>query len=823
MEKKTFDIKGMSCAACASKIDRRVRKVVGVNDVNVILLKNRMTVLCDENKVNDDDLIKAVNDAGYSASLSQAKNQKVKKADESEEKRQKLRLLSSLALTLVLVLLAVGPLFNLIIIDNVYIGGCVQALLALAVMILQRRYYISALKALKHLGSNMDTLVSLGSAVSFIYSLYLLMQVKADAYISLGQGSDLYFDTAAAILTFVAIGKYFEERTKVKTADAVTMLYDLAPKFVNVKRGEQFVEIPLEECRKDDILVIKSGDQIGVDGTVVSGEGFTDESSVTGESRLIKKLPGSKIISSSVLNTGYLEVRADAVGAETTLSKIISLVDEASSRKAPIARTADLIASVFVPAVISIALITFIVWFFILDATLRTALNYAVSVLVVSCPCALGLATPLAIVAGTGRAASAGILFKSPEIIEKLRQATVYVFDKTGTLTMGNMKVTACKFKEGVDEIFLKKATLALESKSHHPLAQAVVKSFQASCSDYESLAIKNVIMPEGRGIEGEIAGETLSIGNERFVKEKACTISDELKAFAQVHEDAGATALYLMYRGEVVAILCIADEIKTSSASAVASLQHMGIKTLMLTGDSDKVAADVAKKIGINEYKASLMPAQKAEIIKSLQDRGEKCVMVGDGVNDSVALATAYAGIGLAGSSDIAVSACGVVLLRGQLTDCVNAAIISRQTMKIIKQNLFWAFIYNIIFIPVAAGCFQALGWHLTPVAGAVMMSLSSICVGLNALRLTKVKLNSVRDIKGENMAHKVINIEGMMCKHCQASVTKALQAIEGVEAVDVSLENKNATISCSEGVTDDALRKAVTDAGYEVKGIHN
>ena len=818
MEKKTFDIQGMSCAACAAKVQRGVMKLSGVTEADVNLLQNRMTVLYDEALTDKDAIISAVSASGYGATLCENKGHSEKKADEGESRRQKIRLTASLILALLLIALATAPLFSLIVMDNVLAGGIMQALLALSVMYLQRRYFQSALKALRHVDFNMDTLISLGSGVSFIYSLCILIRIAPDALISEGMGTDLYFDTAAAVLTFVAVGKYFEERTKVKTADAVSMLCDLSPKFVRVKREDEFVEIPLENCRIGDVIAVRGGDQIGIDGIVVKGEGFTDESSISGESRPVKKTVGSEIISSSLLTNGYIEVKATAVGEDTVLQRIIALVDEAVSKKAPVARTADLIASIFVPVVIALSLLTFCIWFLVMGAPLNEALTFAVSVLVISCPCALGLATPLAIVAGTGRAARAGILFKSPEIIEKLSRATVYAFDKTGTLTVGNMDLTALKCEAGADESIIRRSAAALESQSKHPLSQSLVKSL----GEKDLPPVTAFTAVAGRGIEGKIADEIVRIGNMRFVREQDCRISPELLAFASVHEEAGDLVLYYMCRGEVAAIICLCDELKASSKQTVQSLAAMGIQSLMLTGDAKKTAAAVASKLGISNFRSELMPAQKAEIIKDLQDSGHRVIMVGDGVNDSVALATAYAGISLKGASDIAVSSCSTVLLSGRLYDCVNAAVIARKTMRVIKENLFWAFIYNIIFIPVAAGCFSFMGWHLTPVAGAIMMSASSLCVCLNALRLTRIKLCYINDKKDEKMEKRVIDIDGMMCAHCEASVKKALLAIDGVQEVEASHEQRLATVYLSKRVDDEALAAAVRNAGYEVKGVH-
>lgn len=819
MEKKTYEIKGMSCAACAAKVERAVSRLSGVQAVNVMLLKNRMTLVADPAVTDDQAIIAAVRNAGYDACAASV-GSRVQSADDREVRAQKTELVSSFVLLVILMLVSMGSDFGIVLIDNALVSGVAQLTLTLAIMVLQRRYFRSAFRALLHLGSNMDTLVSMGSLVSFCYSVYHLSMIDPSMTVSGMQGHhSLYFETAAAILTFVAIGKYFEGRTKVRTTDAVMMLYDLAPKFVNLVRDGRETQVALSEVREGDVLAVRAGEQLGIDGTVIAGEGYADESSLTGESRPVKKTADSKVVSASVLTAGELTVRADAVGPDTTLSKIIALVDDATSKKAPIARLADKIAGVFVPAVLALAALTFIVWYCALDAALGTALNFAVSVLVVSCPCALGLATPLAIVAGTGRAARAGILFKSPEVIEELRKASVYVFDKTGTLTSGNMSVTAERFAADLDVEEIRAAVAALERKSAHPLARAVARKY----GDGNDLAVEGFAAVEGEGIEGTVLGSRFAVGNARMLKRLGAEVDHEIAAFGSIHEDAGSTVLHVIRDGKALGVLVIADEIKPSSRETVALLHKLGITCLMLTGDSEAVARSVARELGIREFRASLMPQDKAEIIRSLQSQGHNVVMIGDGVNDAVALATANTGIGLAGTSDIAVSSCGVVLLKGSLRDCVNAAIISRATMGNIRENLFWAFIYNVIFIPVAAGLFSGWGWTMNPMVGAVLMSLSSVCVGLNALRLTRLKISSVSDKKESSMNKKVLNVEGMMCQHCVASVTKALKAVPGVTAVEVSLERKCAEVSFEDGVSAQALSDAVTAAGYEVKGMHD
>ena len=820
MLKKTFDIKGMTCAACASHVEKAVSKVPGVSGVNVMLVKNRMTLISDDG-VKDEAIIKAVEDAGYGASRAgSGEGARVAKTDDSEEQRRKRALIASFILLVALMALAMGPKLGFAPIKSAFASASVQGVLSLCIMWLQRRYYLSAWRALVHGGTNMDTLVSLGSLVSFAYSAFNLATLPQGAGLDALMGANpVFFDSAAGILCFVAIGKYFEERTRVRTADAVMKLYDLAPKFVTVRRADgRLDQIPLSEARKGDILVIKAGEQVGVDGVVVSGSGYCDESALTGEPRPVRKTEGSKITSSSILSSGAVEMRAEAVGSDTTLSKIIALVDDANSKKAPIARVADRVAGVFTPAVITVAAVVFCIWFFGMGAGAAVSLNYAICVLVISCPCALGLATPLAIVAGTGRAASAGVLFKSPEALETLRRATVFVFDKTGTLTTGRMDVIASRFNDGADADGAAMRAAALELKSGHPLAQAFGRKYGSG--GLEAVDYKLI---EGCGVTGVVDGRKVGVGNSTLAQKLGAELSDDDKAFISVHEQLGHAVMVLVEDGRVQGEVVIADEVRPSAKQAIADLKAMGVRPLMLTGDRKAVAGGVAEMLGIRDYRAELLPQDKAAIVRQLEDRGEHCVMVGDGINDSVAIATAETGIGIAGTSDIAVESCQVVLLKGNLGDCVNALAMSRRTMANIMENLFWAFAYNVVFIPVAAGAFSSFGLKLTPVAGALLMSLSSVCVGLNALRLTMARLKDYSDKKEEKLMKKTVHVSGMSCEHCVARVTKALKAVPGVADAEVSLKTQSAKLDCDDSVTSDMVKKAVEDAGYEFKSMQD
>ena len=816
MQKRSYDIQGMSCAACVANVERAVRNIPGVSDVNVMLMKKRMTLLADENILKDGVIEDAVSKAGYKAKIASDAGG-VKLADDSFVKRQKLQLILSIVLTILLMSISMGNIFSL----EAKSSAIAQLCITLAVMLLQRKYFISAFKAAAHFNFNMDTLVSLGSLASVFFSLNSLLKIDAGMeYEVLMHEYPLYFESAAGILTFVAVGKYLEERGKVKTTDAISKLYDLAPKFVTVFKNNQYQSVPLEEVKRGDIVVIKAGEQIGIDGIVTEGQGFCDESALSGESAPVKKAADSKVLSASVLLDGYLKVKAEAVGAETTLSKIIALVDEASSKKAPIARTADIIASYFVPAVIILSFLTFSLWYFAAGASFSLAVNFAVSVLVVSCPCALGLATPAAIAAATGMAARAGILFKSPEVLENLCKATIFVFDKTGTLTYGRMRIVKIIANQNYPENMALLFAASLEHKSSHPLAKAFIdKAMTKNLFPVENYAFK-----EGLGVCGDIIAEHYAVGNLKYAEASGIEISSDNLHLYEEYTAKGYTVLFLYKGQEVLSLFVIGDEIKAEARLTVESLHRRALKTLMLTGDNERTALNVAKLVKIEKVKAGLLPNEKAKIIDDLNSSSEQTVMIGDGVNDSVSLTRASTGISLAGTSDIAVSACDIVLLRENLLDIVNAYEISKKTIRVIKENLFWAFIYNIVFIPVAAGVFySAFGLKFTPMMAALLMSLSSLCVVANALRLTRIKLEFYKDKKEESkLMIKTIKISGMHCEHCVMAVTKTLKALPGVKDVEVSLEKGEAVASVPEAISDSIIKTSIEALGFEVNAVN-
>ncbi|MCR5536672.1 MAG: heavy metal translocating P-type ATPase [Succinivibrio sp.] len=809
MEKRVYKVRGMSCAACALKVEQAVKRLQGVSEVNVMLLQNRMSLRCEEQELPEGLIEDAVHRAGYEASL--ASDGTSFSTDKHTSLAELKRLYACIVLTVLLMLLSMGPHLGLIILSDPHLNGAAQLMLTLSVMLLQRHYFSDALRALVHGGFNMNTLIALGSLVSFSYSALQLLLNPVHP--------ELYFEGAACILTFVSIGKFIEGRSKLKTTDALSALYDLAPKFVRVEREGLEVMVPAAEVKAGEVVLLKAGDQVGIDGVVLSGSGHLDESALTGESVPVKKQAGESVLSSTVVLNGSLKVRADKVGADTTLSKIIELVNETASHKAPVQRLADRVAGIFVPLVLLISLGVFLSWYFLLNAELGQALSFATSVLVVSCPCALGLATPVAIMAGTGRAAQAGILFKTPEALEMLQSARLFAFDKTGTLTYGNLKIHKILSKEpGLDDINAIFAA-SLEQYSSHPLARAFLKRAEGSrlftLTDYKEL--------EGQGITARFGTVQYALGNQKIAGTVHCSLSSEDLQTVKTYEQLGYTTLGLYQDSELKCLFVVGDELKLGAKFLISTLKEQGRHTLMLTGDNERVAQALSAELGLDDYRAELLPQEKSGLISRVQEQGHRVVMVGDGVNDSVSLSCADVGIGMAGASDLALSSCDIVLLRENLYDVYNALKISQQTLLNIKENLFWAFIYNIIFIPMAAGVlYEPYGLKLTPMYAALLMSLSSVCVVLNALRLSRIKLVQIKDSQSEGISmQKKIAIEGMHCEHCVAAVSKYLSALPGVSEVKVSLDENCATLKVPEVISDEMLSTAVENAGFKVTGI--
>ena len=878
MQKEKFAVSGMSCAACAARVEHAVCALDGVASCQVNLLQNSMQIAFDEEKVNDSLIEAAVKAAGYGAKRAALPGSAASNtAAQDEEKalaRQKRDLCLSFILTLALMSVSMLPMFGITLIADAQISAWTQAVLAALVMLLQRHYFIRGFKALFKLSPNMDSLVALGSAVSFLYSLYQSCFIPAGGSVHLlHQEFPLYFESAASILCLVGIGKYFEHKAKVKSSSAVSALIDLSPKLIRVRQpdGSEKLFSP-DKVQKGAVVILRAGESLGVDGVVLSGDGFMDESSLTGESLGRHKGAGDKVLSGTILTQGYLEVEAEAVGADTTFAKIVQLMDDTVSQKVPIARLVDVIAFYFVPAVITLALITFAIWYLLVGWDAAHSINFALCVLVVSCPCALGLATPTAVMVGMGRAARMGILFRNLEVLEILNKADVFLFDKTGTLTTGNMQLlSAVESRPGI-AAFADLLTLSLESKSAHPIAKALVEAVKRKNPHAAVLPVENFKELPGLGVSAEIAGQSYALGNIKLVEQmlyspiplsKDCSIAasatlvssstassdsaaadpaaaeqlSKVRALAAKEEACGHVVLHLISGDSVLCSYILGDSIKPGAKELIAALHQRGAVCSMLTGDRKAAAAYVSKELGLDSFKAELLAADKLSAITALQEQGHKVVMLGDGVNDALCLAKADVGIGVHGASDVAVSACDLVFMNSELRTLEKALALSAATYRNIKQNLFWAFFYNVLTIPLAAGAFYtAFGWELNPMVAAFLMSLSSICVVSNALRLNFVKLTDADDgvanaadaalgsvfaEKEEKIMAKVISIDGMHCAHCTASVLSALSALPGVKNVTVSLEEKCARGDFPESITDEMLKGVIAGLGFTVTEI--
>ena len=914
MEKK-FDVSGMTCSACVANVTKAVEKLDGVSDANVNLMTNSMKVNFDENIVDDEKIIGAVEKIGYGASPAGEKVKEEDKPVDDREKALKHRLISSSIFMLILMYIAMGPMIHLPT-PGIFHGreGAIifafsQFLLALPVVYINRDFYISGFKGLKNRAPNMDSLVAIGSLAALVYGIFAIYMM---AY-GFGQGDmelvdayrhNLYFESSAMILTLITVGKYLEEKSKNKTRSSLANLMDLAPKMATViEDGEEVVK-NIEDVRVGDILLVRPGESVAVDGKVIEGASSLDESAVTGESIPVQKSVGDRVISASINTTGSFKFKAEKVGEDTTISQIIKLVDEANQSKAPIAKLADEIAGVFVPAVLIIAAITFGVWM-ALGYGFENALNFAISVLVISCPCALGLATPVSIMVATGKSADFGLLFKNAEVLENLHKIDVIVMDKTGTITEGKPILT--DIVTDLDEENFLKIAGSIEKNSQHPLASAIINYAQENDIDLEEITNFNSV--SGRGLNGEIAGNKYLAGNLEYMLEEKIDLKD-FQAKAEELAGEGKTSMYFANESEVLGIISVKDLPKESSKDAIKLLRDMGKKIIMLTGDNEKTAEAIADEIGVDETLAGLLPQDKNKEIDKIQKSGKKVLMIGDGINDAPSLAKADIGMAIGHGTDVAIESSDVVLMRSDLLDVVSALELSKATIKNIKQNLFWAFFYNTIGIPLAAGLlFPAFGIKLSPMFAALAMSLSSVFVVNNALRLrrfkprgvkrsleeakpsnekeivkeenlieknekrTKIKVEGMtcghcekrvadalektgkaKDVvanhenssvefidqglspeeienaieeagykiiknKGEDNMEKILNVEGMSCNHCTASVKKALEGLDGVKEADVSLEGKNAKVELDKDVADEALVKAVEDAGYTAK----
>ena len=800
MEK--YDVSGMSCAACSARVQKAAESVSGVEECRVNLLTNSMLI---KGTARSEDIIDAVKKAGYGASLSTGEQQKP-----ARKSRIKHRFIISLVLLLALMYISMlSEMFSFPLpgfFESRTVLGGTEFVLTLAIMVINGRFFISGIKGVLHLAPNMDTLVSLGALASFLYSSVVLYKTVALP----GYTNDFYFESAAMILTLVTLGKMLESRAKGKTTDALNLLKKLALDTATVIVDGNKKTVPVQSIKEGDIIAVYPGESFAVDGIVISGESAIDESALTGESVPSDKKEGDAVFSGTVNLSGYIEYKALSVGDDTVLGKIIKTVSDAAADKAPIAKTADRVAGVFVPVIIALAVITAAVWL-LLGSPFYKALTFAVSVLVISCPCALGLATPVAVMVAAGTGAKVGILYKNATAIETTGKAQTVALDKTGTLTEGVPSVTDIYTADGVSEDALLSLALALEEKSEHPLAKAVVRfCAKGSITPPHTTGFTAV---SGGGVKGEISGVPAFGGNLKFISESAA-VSADISEKARDYSLEGKTPLIFARDKNAVGIIAVADGIKADSKESVAELKKMGLRVIMLTGDNPVTAAAVAEKTGVDECFAELLPDGKAEKIRKLSKEGN-ILMVGDGINDAPALALADTGVAIGAGTDIAIESADVVLIKSDLSSLVSAIKLSQATLKNIKQNLFWAFFYNAVCIPLAAGIFSPLGITLNPMIGAAAMSISSVCVVSNALRLNRFKPFG-KEVK-EEKEMKVIKINGIMCEHCEARIKAALEAVDGVKSANVSKETGTAEVELSQSVADEALFAAIKAAGYE------
>ena len=850
MSRHKYTVTGMTCSACSTHVEKSVRKVDGVEDVAVNLLGGSMVVEYDEGKVKDETIIRAVEHAGYGAQPQDRKEKAVssvaKRDSKNEERAMALRVILSFVFLIPLFYLAMGhmmgwPLPGIFLgHDNAAVYAFTQFLLLLPILYINDHYYKNGFKSLFHRAPNMDSLIAVGSAAALIYGIFAILQIGY----GLGHGDmdrvhhytmDLYFESAGMILTLISLGKYLEARSKGRTSDAISKLIDLAPKTALVLRDGEEREIPVEEVGIGEVVIVKPGQSIPVDGVILEGHTSVDESAITGESIPVEKRAEDPVIAATINQSGYIRFRATKVGDDTTLAQIIRLVEEASASKAPIAKLADKVSGIFVPVVMIIALLSAVIWL-LTGATFEFALSIGIAVLVISCPCALGLATPTAIMVGTGKGAENGILIKSAEALEIAHTVQTVVLDKTGTVTEGKPKVTDI-IAGDLERQELLKIAASLEQLSAHPLAQAIGAA--AAAENIEPAAAVDVEAREGRGIMARLGGTLYMAGNRRLMEDFQIPLGSYGEEEERLAAD-GKTPLYFARQDGVLGLIAVADVIKPTSRAAVQELEAMGIEVVMLTGDNERTARAIQKQVGISKVIAEVLPQDKEREVRRIQESGRKTAMIGDGINDAPALARADVGIAIGAGTDIAIESADIVLMKSDLMDAVKAIQLSKAVIRNIKQNLFWAFFYNAIGIPLAAGVFYTiLGWKLNPMFAAAAMSLSSVCVVTNALRLKFFKPKFTQQVpplesdmpsqeikpiqanqKGVTNVKKEMIIEGMSCAHCSGRVEKALNAIEGVKA-SVDLEAKTAYVDLEEEVSDDVLTQAVTEAGYEVKDI--
>ncbi len=838
-----YMVTGMSCAACSARVEKAVSKVEGVESCSVSLLTNSMGV---EGTASPAEIIAAVEAAGYGASVKGADNAQKNAASgdddmlaDKETPVLKRRLIASLVFLIVLMYISMGhamwgwPLPSFFD-GNPVAVGLAQLLLTVAVMVINQKFFISGFKSLWNKAPNMDTLVALGSGASFVYSVYALFamtgaQARGDSSAAMHYMHEFYFESAAMILALITVGKMLEARSKGKTTDALKSLMKLAPKTATLLKNGEEVTVPIEQVKKGDVFVVRPGENIPVDGIVLEGSSAVNESALTGESIPVDKSEGDAVSAATVNQSGFLRCEASRVGEDTTLSQIIRMVSDAAATKAPIAKVADKVSGIFVPAVITIALVTIAVWLLV-GESVGFALARGISVLVISCPCALGLATPVAIMVGNGVGAKHGILFKTAVSLEETGKTQIVVLDKTGTITSGEPKVTDILPADGVSEDEFLRLANSLEKKSEHPLARAIL-----SLADERGIAAAEVSEFEalpGNGLSAKLDGALLEGGNLKFIGSRA-EIPADMKKSAENLANEGKTPLFFSRDGEFIGIIAVADVVKEDSPQAVRELQNMGIRVVMLTGDNERTAKAIGSQAGVDEVIAGVLPDGKESVIRELKESG-KVTMVGDGINDAPALTRADIGIAIGAGTDIAIDAADIVLMKSRLSDVPAAIRLSRATLRNIHQNLFWAFIYNVIGIPLAAGVWiPLLGWQLNPMFGAAAMSLSSFCVVSNALRLNffdirnpkrdrKIKQTETNstETKESKIMEKTMKIEGMMCGHCSGRVKKCLEELPEVDEAIVSHETGTAVLKLNADVSDDVLKKTVEDQGYKVIG---
>ena len=823
-----YNVTGMSCAACSARVEKAVSKVDGVTSCSVNLLMNSMGV---EGTASPESIIAAVEAAGYGASLknapSAAKAAQKEEIKDKETPKMKKRLAASVVFLAVLMYFSMGHMVGLPL-PSYFVGdhaavGLVELLLTVAIMVINQRFFISGFKGLINRAPNMDTLVALGSTAAFAYSVYALFgaikaQTAGDMQTAMSYMHEYYFESAAMILTLITVGKMLESRSKGKTTDALKGLMELAPKTANIIKDGKEQSVPVERVQKGDIFVVRPGESIPVDGTVIEGTSAVDESALTGESLPVDKQEGSFVSAGTVNRSGFIRCEASRVGEDTTLSQIIKMVADAAATKAPIAKIADKVSAVFVPSVITIAVVTVIGWL-IAGRDFGFALARGISVLVISCPCALGLATPVAITVGSGVGARNGILFKTAVSLEEAGKAKTVVLDKTGTVTSGKPVVTDILPAEGTSGKELLEYAYSLETKSEHPLAGAV--NLKAKESGSTAREVTDFAALPGNGLVAKLDGKELVGGNFGFISERA-QVSAQQREAAESLAEQGKTPLFFAYDGKLLGTVAVADTIKEDGAAAIAELHKMGLEVIMLTGDNQRTADAVGKAAGVDRVIAGVMPDGKEKVVRELSEQG-KTIMVGDGINDAPALTRADTGIAIGAGTDIAIDAADIVLVKSRLGDVPAAIKLSRATLRNIKENLFWAFIYNVIGIPVAAGVFINLfGWQLNPMFAAAAMSLSSFCVVTNALRLNFFKTGAKPEKKTKEekkTMEKTLKIEGMMCGHCEATVKKALEELPQVASAEVSHESGTAKVTLNADISDDALKAVVEAKGYTVK----